>query len=195
MRAFLFMVPLAFLVPQVQAADAEGRFSVKGAGISTCQRYLEEWEAKSDAVYAFGGWVEGYLTAANQFLPETYDLAPWETTTLLTALLAEHCKKEPQIPFVQAVRSMTAALRNERLEQSSPVIMAEHAGSGVRVYREVLRRAQERLKALDLYRGPVNGEFGADTRAALETFQKSEGLTVTGLPDQPSLQKLLRPAR
>jgi peptidoglycan hydrolase-like protein with peptidoglycan-binding domain len=43
-----------------------------------------------------------------------------------------------------------------------------------------VRDAQQRLSALGFYNGAVDGVFGPDTRIALERFQRSRGLTVTG---------------
>jgi hypothetical protein len=42
-------------------------------------------------------------------------------------------------------------------------------------------RIQERLKQKGLYRGPVDGDFGGGTEAAIKVFQKSKGLTVDGV--------------
>ena len=42
-----------------------------------------------------------------------------------------------------------------------------------------------------IYRIP--GIFGPNTQRALESYQKQNGLTVTGLPDQVTLFKLLLP--
>jgi peptidoglycan hydrolase-like protein with peptidoglycan-binding domain len=42
-------------------------------------------------------------------------------------------------------------------------------------------RIQERLKQKGLYRGPVDGDFGGGTEAAIKAFQKSKGLKVDGV--------------
>jgi hypothetical protein len=174
------------------AADKEGRFAVKGAGISNCERFLEEREKGGAVFYAYGGWLEGYLTAANQYLPQTYDMMPWETTNLLAGLLAQHCKDNPKKPFIRAVRAMLKAVRDDRLTDSSVLVMAQADGKGVRVYREVLRRIQARLKALGLYSDDIDGTYNPRTRRAIAAFQKEQGLEVTRLPDQNTLLKLLR---
>jgi hypothetical protein len=192
MRQVLFSTLALLIGTGAQAADSEGRFAVKGAGISECSRYVEEWEKKSEVFYAYGGWIEGYITATNQYLPETYDIAPWETTTLLAALLAEHCKKAPELPFIHAVRAMIAAIRDERLQESSVLIMAESGDRGVRLYREIIRRLQAGLKDAGLYAGEADGLYNEATRGAITRYQEQEGLEQSGLPDQPTLNKLLR---
>jgi hypothetical protein len=44
-----------------------------------------------------------------------------------------------------------------------------------------VKRIQERLKAAGLYRGPLDGDFGGGTDAAVRVFQKSKDLTVDGV--------------
>lgn len=45
---------------------------------------------------------------------------------------------------------------------------------------EKVKKIQERLKALSHYKGPVDGDFGRDTDAAVKAFQKDKSLTVDG---------------
>lgn len=44
-----------------------------------------------------------------------------------------------------------------------------------------VRKIQERLKALGYYRGPVDGEFGGGTEAAVKAFQGAKRLEVDGV--------------
>jgi len=55
-----------------------------------------------------------------------------------------------------------------------------------------VREAQERLTALGVYDGQVNGELGARTRVALARFQRIAGLTPTGRLDAPTMEALER---
>ena len=43
-----------------------------------------------------------------------------------------------------------------------------------------VRNIQTRLKALDFYRGEVDGVWGASTQSAIERFQQGRGLQATG---------------
>ena len=54
-----------------------------------------------------------------------------------------------------------------------------------------MRNVQQALKNRGFYVGAVDGLFGPKTQAALKTFQRKTGIAVTGLPDQPTLIKLL----
>ena len=53
------------------------------------------------------------------------------------------------------------------------------------------RRIQERLHARGLlHADPYTGALDGETRAALRTFQKSQGLPVTGLPSYETVDHL-----
>ncbi|MGA1794859.1 MAG: peptidoglycan-binding domain-containing protein [bacterium] len=53
-----------------------------------------------------------------------------------------------------------------------------------------VKRLQERLKALGIYKGPIDGDFGGGTDAAVKAFQKEKGLAIDGLVG-PSTWKIL----
>lgn len=61
-------------------------------------------------------------------------------------------------------------------------------GSGPRLRRgskgETVEILQRRLKAMGLYGGPVDGDFGPMTQAALKRLEKKRGLTADGIADR-----------
>ncbi|MCP5151142.1 MAG: peptidoglycan-binding protein [Ectothiorhodospiraceae bacterium] len=183
----------ALALPGVgHAADSQGRYAVKGAGIGTCKQFLEEREKRSQAYYVFAGWVDGFLSANNRFNEDTYDLASWETNDVLTAYLAHHCGRNSDQRFGAAVIAMIEALKKERLTEASPPVQTTSGETTVTVYAEALRRAQEALAALGHYKATPDGQYGPATRKALEAFQTEKSLTVNGLPDQQTLFTLFR---
>ena len=54
----------------------------------------------------------------------------------------------------------------------------------------LVKNLQQRLKDLGYYTGSVDGDFGAATEAAVEEFQKANGLTVDGKAGTNTLKKL-----
>ncbi len=44
-----------------------------------------------------------------------------------------------------------------------------------------VRKIQERLQASGFYKGPIDGDFGGGTEAAVKRFQKANGLTADGI--------------
>lgn len=56
---------------------------------------------------------------------------------------------------------------------------------------EEVRKIQEKLKALGIYRGPLDGEFGGGTDGAIRLFQQREGLEVDGIVGPVTWERLL----
>lgn len=57
-------------------------------------------------------------------------------------------------------------------------------------YTDYIKRVQERLHAHGFNAGPVNGDFGAKTQAALAQFQLSQALPASGQLDDQTLAAL-----
>ncbi|MBE7183631.1 MAG: peptidoglycan-binding protein [Methylobacterium mesophilicum] len=64
------------------------------------------------------------------------------------------------------------------------------AEPAVAVSDPTVRRVQEKLKALGIHRGAVDGLPGADTRKAVAVFQAEAGLEPTGIIDKALLSAL-----
>jgi TonB family protein len=60
----------------------------------------------------------------------------------------------------------------------------------LQVLRDEIRQVQERLHHAGLNPGPADGIAGAQTIAALQQFQKTQGVPVTGMLDQATKQAL-----
>ncbi len=174
-----------------RAADGEGRFAVEGVGLADCQRFVEERQKRSNLYFMFGGWLDGYLSAVNEALPETFDVTPWQSTDLLAAMIESHCADHPDDNFAGVARALARRLAQERLREASPVEEVTVGDATVPIYRATLRQAQRELKAGGHYDGALDGRYGPMTRGALEAYHRAEGLQVTGLPDQHTLIRLL----
>ncbi len=190
--ALALVLVLSPAAQPARAADADGRFVVKGAALTTCEQFTKARAERSQLLYLYAAWLEGYLSALNERTPETYDLVAFESTELLVALLDSNCKQRPREPFFNVVRALVRALHPQRVTRQTPLVEARVGERSVRLYAEVLRRVQERLAALGLYKGAPDGKFGPATRKALETWQKENGLEPTGLPDQLTVLRILR---
>jgi hypothetical protein len=192
LRRALFAVALLASAPSFAlAADAGGSFAVRGAGSAPCAKFTKDKAAGSRDFYVFAGWLDGYLSAANQMREATYDLAPWQTTELLLRLLDDYCAQHPQVGFSLAARRLTEALDGQKLAEASELRRIEHKGRFTLIYADVLMRAQQRLKELGLFTGATDGAYGPQTREAIERFQSDRKFEATGLPDQRTLAALL----
>lgn len=185
-RLLLICSVLQFANP-AQAADEAENFAVKGAGLARCVDYIEARQSNAPAFYQFGGWINGYLTALNQLKPETYDLAPWQSSDLLAGVILRNCRENPEKRFINTVATMVASLNAQRLLTKSPLVEAHAGETRIRVYQELLRRTQEKLAENGLYQGEPNGLFDQQTEDGLRAYQKAGRLTETGLPDQATL--------
>ncbi len=182
---------LLLLAPwPADAADTNGRFAIKGAGLGDCADFLAQRELQSTDFYLYAGWIDGYLTAYNRFRSDTYDVAPWQTTELLAGLVAGYCKRHPTENFAGVVDKLLTKLHRERLAQGSALVDAVHKGHHALVYEQVLERVARALNARGIELATRPGVFDGAFAQALEQFQKQAGIPVTGLPDYLTLYRL-----
>lgn len=185
-KLVLILAALTFSNP-IQAADEAENFAVKGAGLARCNDYIEARRSNAPAFYQFGGWINGYLTALNQLKPETYDLAPWQSSDLLAGVILRNCRENPENRFINTVAAMVDSLNAQRILTKSPFVEAHAGETRIRIYQELLRRTQEKLAESGLYQGEPTGLFDQETEDGLRAYQKAGRLIETGLPDQATL--------
>jgi len=196
-RGVILGFGLAAIVGQAQAADGSGRFGIKGVGGAPCETYLQAFEKKDQGYLMYLGWLGGYISATNQHLADTFDVAPWQSMGLVSMAVANVCRQNPKASFLEAVQRVLQGIYPARLAQASPMTQAKTDKATIQIYEAVLKQAQEKLKALGYYKGKADGKYGPGTRKALEAFQKDNKLQPTGLPDQATLLALMnaRPAQ
>ncbi len=189
-RGLAVALGLALWTAPADAADDEGRFAGHGPGIARCAQLVEALGVDGPDRPLFVGWVAGFLTAANAFRPNTYDVTPWQPVEFVANVIAEQCSRNPESAVTEIALAIVEQLAADRLQRSSPVVNVEHEGRRVAVYRDVLRQVQTRLRDRDLYGGGIDGAYGPMTRGALEEFQRARGIPVTGVPDDATLLAL-----
>ncbi|MGZ8409509.1 MAG: peptidoglycan-binding domain-containing protein [Hyphomicrobium sp.] len=185
------LVAAATAPGHLKAADSNGHFALRGVALATCEQFLQASKERQESVLLAGGWLEGYMTAINQLMPKTFDIAPWQNTDTVLALVKHNCERNRDQRFFAVVTAMIEFLAENRLQEQSDRMMAEAEGQRVAVYAEVMRDVQQRLIDKGLLQGNADGQFGSKTQAALQEFQKKENIQVTGLPDQVTLWRLL----
>jgi len=89
-------------------------------------------------------------------------------------------------------RAVTNTIRTQRVLEASPLIEARVGDRVHRLYRETMRRVQRELADAGYFQGDINGLFGEDSVKALEAYQADRNLTVTGIPDLPTLVTIFR---
>ncbi len=192
MTRFLLLLLAVLYWPASHGADAQGAFSIRGAGLLSCETYVKERVKQSKAYYMIGGWLDGYITGVNQYAPETFDATSFENAELLALLLQEHCKDHHDDRLFSVVNSLLIKLQDDRLRTPSAQISVKVGTRETILYEEVLRRLQLKLQEGGYYRGELEPQFGEKTQAALAAFQRKNKLPATGFPDQTTLWHLLR---
>lgn len=176
----------------VQPADKQGQYAIRGAGLITCALYTQERAARGDVYLMTAAWADGYITGINQHAPQTYDLLSFEGTELLMAILDEHCKTNPTDPVFAVLASLFKKLWPDRVTGKSDKTAIVIAEREAKHYVELIKRVQKRLQAKRLYSGEISGKYSPQTIEAMKRFQKSIGFATTGFPDQLTLWRLMR---
>lgn len=181
----------ACLAADVNSAE---QFAVEGSGRISCTQFNQAYLNQESAEYQrIIGFVDGYLTAANRYEPNTFDLSPWHNGVAFGLILNKHCSDHPEDTLVSTLQRMVTSFLPIRLAKLSPLVELGDNNYRTVVYDAILRRAQGVLKLRGLYQGEEDGKFTPALRDAFRKFQEQSGLTPTGIPDPATLWTLLNP--
>ena len=153
---------------------------------------MQEREKKSSVYYMIGGWLEGFLSAHNRYAEHTFDVASFETLELLLSVIENHCASNPNDRLYSVINSIIIKLHPDRVVTESPKVAIAEGERQTQLYRETIRRMQERLAARGLFKDEPDGRYTEATRSALIAFQSDIEFETTGFPDQTTLWRLFR---
>ncbi|TRD11604.1 peptidoglycan-binding protein [Erythrobacter insulae] len=177
---------------QAQAQDK--RFAVEGPGILTCSDFLAAQEDKRSLEYQrFIGFAEGYLSAANLYEPNTFDLSPWHNAAAFDLILGTHCQQNESELITNVLQRMVSSFRPLRVAEFSPMLEVGNGEYRAFVYETILRRAQAALTQLGFYAGPEDAQYSPALKDGFLKFQRARELLETGVPDPVTLWTLLNP--
>lgn len=108
-------VALIALLNPAAAADEQGNFMVHGAGLVTCQMYVD---ATPEQRMHAETWWAGYTTAMNRVTGDTYDLLGARDFEDTNAWLETWCRENPELLYVHAVHQMLESFYPERTRQA-----------------------------------------------------------------------------
>jgi len=189
----LILTAIALLTgSHVRAADDQGQFAIRGAGLINCALFSQARKNQEKAYLVTAAWVDGYITGVNQHATDAYDISPFESTELLMAIVDEHCQNHPKDPVFGVLLNLFKQLWPDRLLQKSEKVTITTPGRETQHYVEIIERIQRKLQAGGYYKGPISGKFSSETVEALKGFQRSVDFNPTGFPDQATLWRLLR---
>lgn len=188
----LLFLNAALTAPLCQAADDDGKFSVRGAGLLSCEAFTTARREGGNAYAMIGGWIDGYVTGINSAKTDTYDITSYQGTELLLQIMNQHCMSHPQHRLSGVVTSIVSQLDESRTVQSSPLRPVAVEGLHTALYVDTLLRVQQALAAGGLMQAhQVTGAFDEPTRQAVARYQEELDFEATGFPDQATLWHLL----
>ncbi|MEM9437021.1 MAG: peptidoglycan-binding domain-containing protein [Pseudomonadota bacterium] len=171
-----------------QAEDSNGDFAIKGAGLQSCGSLVEAWDGRTEDIALYAGWIDGYVTGMNQNLEDTFDVAPWQSVQTLLGLTTEVCRNlDESEMFITAFNDLMKDFAVHRVRQKQNAIAVTNGDTAIALYKETLLRVKQRLSENGFDPGGLDHQFTDQTRTAIEAFQASKGIAVTGLPDQQTL--------
>lgn len=181
---------LVSLANTASGADPKGQYGVRGAALVPCAIYERERAAESEVYRMIASWMDGYITAINQYVPGTYDAAAFESTELLAALVNESCKKNPDTSVFVVVNALVELFATNRLQVKSDKVEVAVGDLSVMIYKAIIKRINERLELAGHYQGEINDRYSTASEDAMRAYQESIGFEPTGFPDQLTLYRL-----
>ena len=177
---------------QLSAADNQGQFALRGAGLIPCALLVQERKASSEVYLIAASWVDGYISGVNQYAPGTYDALSFETTELIMSIVDKHCKNNPRDPVFGVINTLIKKLHTDRLVEKAEKTEWVAGERKVSLYTEVVKRAQQVLHNKGFYKDKIDGRQNKSMVEGLKQYQRSIELNATGFPDQLTLWRLLR---
>jgi hypothetical protein len=190
----LIILALALVPMQAGAASQDRKFAVEGLATMPCETFLKERSENSKLYWNAGGWIDGFLTAYNAYVDDTFDLtifAPNDAADLFARLVARHCRNNPSDQMGLVVKTLAEQMHDIRLEQAETPVELTVADQSYSLYPTAIKRMKTFLANKGLYDGPIDAEFSGRLQTALEAYQDREGLPATGAPTQETILRIL----
>jgi hypothetical protein len=196
-RIFGLALALAVASGPALAADVTGRFAIKGVGQAACQDVVRASAGQPQDVAPFLHWLAGYLSAANLYEVQTFDLLAWQTDGVIFQSLISYCRDNPKTALALAAGKMVESLRQTRVQRAGGFQLLTINGQQIRFYDETMIRMKQILATAVGFRGPMDARWTPAVADALRRYQQLRRLPVTGLPDEATLVAMFaaRPPR
>lgn len=169
------------------AAGTSGNFAVRGLGGDKCQALTTAVSAKSGAIKGYASWIMGYASAYNRSTSNIFDVYPLPAGGGLVSLVATLCAANPNSSVEGATAQLFAILRPLSLAGETPLVAFAVGGKTISIREESVRLLERSLTGRGLLKEKEGGKFSPQLVMAIQAFQKSEGIAVTGLPDMQTL--------
>lgn len=175
------------------AADSSGSWAIHGLGSASCKALNDNkaFREASPQRAQLMAWLQGYLTAGNRLLPETFDQSPLVSGEALTSILVNNCALNPTANVQAAADGVLQLLAPTKISYNSPLLEIRNEYGQVTVRAQTLQAMQAALTQAKLYKGYVDGKDSPALQAAIRSFQAGQKLPETGLADPDTIIRLL----
>ncbi len=164
----------------------------RGLDNRACKDYVAALDKGLDPVHKYLVWMEGYLTAANRLMPETFDALPVVAIGPTASIIYGTCKMAPDKMLEGVVDMVLAAYRPYRVQRSSQLIEVAIGDVYAPIRQETMVLIQRELLAQNLYKGSTDGQFSPALRLALLEYQEQKKITKSGAPDAATILNLIK---
>jgi peptidoglycan hydrolase-like protein with peptidoglycan-binding domain len=110
-----------------------------------------------------------------------------------TALAAPSASAKPAAVTASAAKAAPSATATDVAKVTTATYVAPKRTLAVGMTGADVKSVQRRLAALKYWAGPIDGQFGTDTQAAVWAFQEINGIRVTGVIDSATKYRLAHP--
>ncbi|TVY99639.1 murein L,D-transpeptidase [Trebonia kvetii] len=110
-----------------------------------------------------------------------------------TALAAPSASAKPAAVTASAAKAAPSATATDVAKVTTATYVAPKRTLAVGMTGADVKSVQRRLAALKYWPGPIDGQFGTDTQAAVWAFQEINGIKVTGVIDAATKYRLAHP--
>ena len=110
MRFFTVLGLALILTHEAIGEDENGIYIVKGAGSTSCERYVSDVRSNEQMFLLGYSWIQGYLTAYNNFVFSGRDVTAGVDSRTLRDWLDAHCKNHPDDDLAGAANALVNAL-------------------------------------------------------------------------------------
>lgn len=166
--------------------------AIEGLGQRPCSELVAARQDSPEQYRSFAIWMSGFISAANGYQADTYDLTPWQPLEMSIAQVHNFCQANPERALAQAIVTYLNFLRDERIKEPSQPISARNGANAVFIYPEILAQVHTKLQVAKLLPAEHGGDFDAAFGEAIMTYQRVNGLKQNGLPDTATLIHLFR---
>ena len=175
-------------------ADAAGDFAVRGIGAQTCASLVAAagTDKGPETVKSLSVWASGYLSHANRANQGTFDAMPIQDNVAIAQIVLHLCKSNPDTLAENVMAKLVTMLAAVAPTAPSELDTIKNGTYSVVIRRSVMTAVQNKLVELKLLDGAaVDGLYGAKSQIALSKYQESQKLTVTGVPDDATVLRIL----